>query len=227
MLRQMRGRAGRQGKVPVGETYLCCREGDLEQVIELIQADVPEVSSCLSTENQRVQRFELARKGFLMTNADDKARAILEIISVRLANSLESINDYFQHSLLRCTRGSEFLDSHIRSSIDDLVRKGLICHDSLSGFVSTQLGKAIVASAIDPCDGLFVHQELSKALRAFVMDGEMHVLYTFTPVQDFGVGVNWRVFLKEIESLDDSGLRVLNFLNIKPTMILKLYDCGP
>lgn len=57
MLRQMRGRAGRQGKVPVGETYLCCRPDDLDPVLELMYADIPEISSCLSSENRRIQRY--------------------------------------------------------------------------------------------------------------------------------------------------------------------------
>lgn len=56
MLRQMRGRAGRQGKAPIGETYLCCRENDLEQVVELMNAELPPVASCLNTENRRIQR---------------------------------------------------------------------------------------------------------------------------------------------------------------------------
>ncbi len=56
MLRQMRGRAGRQGKSPVGETYLCCREADLEPVVQLIKAELPKVTSCLTSENRRVQR---------------------------------------------------------------------------------------------------------------------------------------------------------------------------
>ncbi|KAF6526855.1 hypothetical protein HZS61_009899 [Fusarium oxysporum f. sp. conglutinans] len=75
---------------------------------------------------------------------------------------------------------------------------------------------------IDPDDGVFVHNELGRALQAFVMDGEMHVLYTFTPVQEFGVMVNWQVFRNEMEGLDESGLRVLRLLGIKPTTILKL-----
>lgn len=89
-------------------------------------------------------------------------------------------------------------------------------------FTATQLGKAIVASAIDPDDGVFVHKELGRALRSFVMDGEMHILYTFTPVQEFGVVVNWQVFRNEMEGLDASGLRVLSLLGIKPTTILRL-----
>jgi DNA polymerase theta len=56
MLRQMRGRAGRQGRSPVGETYLCCREDDVEQVLELMTAEIPKVSSCINTENRRFQR---------------------------------------------------------------------------------------------------------------------------------------------------------------------------
>lgn len=59
LLRQMRGRAGRQGKAPVGETYLCCRKDDLEQVVQLMHAELPEVSSCLNTENRRLQRYDL------------------------------------------------------------------------------------------------------------------------------------------------------------------------
>jgi replicative superfamily II helicase len=59
LLRQMRGRAGRQGKTPVGETYLCCRKEDLEQVVELLHADLPEVTSCLGSENRRLHRYRL------------------------------------------------------------------------------------------------------------------------------------------------------------------------
>ncbi|KAK6704253.1 hypothetical protein SNK05_008187 [Fusarium graminearum] len=204
MLRQMRGRAGRQGKAPIGETYLCCRENDLEQVVELMNAELPPVASCLSTENRRIQR------------------ALLEVISIRLATSHEAISDYFSKSLLSHTHDAQFVKKCITSSLEEIESMGFITQDSLSMFTATQLGKAIVASAIDPDDGVFVHDELSRALQAFVMDGEMHVLYTFTPVQESGVMVNWQVFRNEMERLDESGLRVLRLLGIKPTTVLKL-----
>ncbi|KAF7559769.1 hypothetical protein G7046_g4365 [Stylonectria norvegica] len=204
MLRQMRGRAGRQGKAPVGETYLCCRENDIEQVVELMHAELPEVKSCLSTENRRIQR------------------ALLEVISIRLALSYASIHDYFSKSLLSYTHDAKFVDDSIKSSLEEIEAMGFITRDVFSNFNATQLGNAIVSSAIDPDDGVFVHKELSRALRAFVMDGEMHILYTFTPVQEFGLVVNWQVFRNEMEGLDESGLRVLSLLGIKPTTILKL-----
>ena len=149
-------------------------------------------------------------------------RALLEVISIRLALSRESIQDYFSKSLLSHTHDAKFVDDCITSSLEEMTTMGFVTRDSDSMFAATQLGKAIVASAIDPDDGVFIHKELSRALQAFVMDGEMHILYTFTPVQEFGAAVNWQVFRNEMETLDESGLRVLGLLGIKPTTILKL-----
>ncbi|KAF7544197.1 hypothetical protein G7Z17_g10152 [Cylindrodendrum hubeiense] len=148
--------------------------------------------------------------------------ALLEVISIRLALSRESIHDYFSKSLLSHTHDAKFVHDCISSSLEEIEAMGFVTRDALSMFTATQLGKAIVASAIDPDDGVFVHKELSRALRAFVMDGEMHILYTFTPVQEFGIAVNWQVFRNEMETLDESGLRVLSLLGIKPTTVLKL-----
>lgn len=221
MLRQMRGRAGRQGRSPVGETYLCCREAELEPILELMHADIPEVSSCLNTENRRLQRY-VGHGLKLLAVTDMVSRALLEVLSIRLATSRDSVHDYFSRSLLSHSQSSEVVHSRTESSLEELQSMGLATSDALGNFVPTRLGNAIVASAIDPDDGVFVHKELSRALRAFVMDGEMHILYVFTPVQDFGVAVNWQVFRNEMELLDESGLRVLSFLGIKPTAIVRL-----
>lgn len=98
------------------------------------------------------------------------------------------------------------------SSLDDLANMGFVHRDEAGACEATQLGKAIVASSLEPEDGAFVHRELQRALRAFVLDGEMHILYTFTPVQDFAINVNWRVFRNEVEDLDESAHRVMSFL---------------
>lgn len=52
----MRGRAGRKGKDEVGETYLCCRESDLDAVLDLMHAELPQISSGLVSEKRRIQR---------------------------------------------------------------------------------------------------------------------------------------------------------------------------
>lgn len=154
--------------------------------------------------------------------ANNPSRAILEVISVRLATSEESLTEYFSNSLISYTHDQEFVKDCLKSGLEDIRGLGLIVNDSYSSFAATQLGKAIVASSVDPYDGVFIHAELTKTLKAFVMDGEMHILYVFTPVQDFGITLNWQVFRNEMDALDESGLRVLGFLGIKPTAVQKL-----
>ncbi|KAI1312578.1 P-loop containing nucleoside triphosphate hydrolase protein [Xylaria venustula] len=205
MLRQMRGRAGRKGKDEIGETYLCCRKSDLEDVVELMHADLPQISSGLTTDKHRIQR------------------ALLEAISIRLVNSLESINDYIRKTLLNISSSPDLIQGHVESSLQDLLKMGFIQCDGSDLYIATQVGKAIVASSLEPADGAFVYREMQRALQAFVMDGEMHILYTFTPVQELAASVNWQVFRSEIDTLDDSGLRVMTFLGLKPTVVNSMH----
>ncbi|KAI1176755.1 P-loop containing nucleoside triphosphate hydrolase protein [Nemania sp. FL0916] len=208
MLRQMRGRAGRKGKDEIGETYLCCRKTDLEDVVELMNAELPQVSSGLTTDKHRIQR------------------ALLEVISIRLVNSRESIYDYTQKTLLSLSSPSDLIKDHVESSLQDLLTMNFIECDDLDSYTATQLGKAVVASSLEPEDGAFVHREMQRALKAFVMDGEMHILYTFTPVQDLSVFINWQVFRSEVDSLDESGLRVMSFLGLKPVVVNRMAQGG-
>ncbi|KAI5862180.1 P-loop containing nucleoside triphosphate hydrolase protein [Durotheca rogersii] len=209
MLRQMRGRAGRKGKDEVGETYLCCRGTDLEDVIALMRAELPEISSGLTTERHRIQR------------------ALLEIIAIRLANSRDSIQDYIQKTLLSLSASPDTVHARVEGGLQDLVDMGFVqSDDSGYSYTATKLGQAVVASALEPEDGAFVHREMQRALRAFVMDGEMHVLYMFTPIHNLSLTINWRVFRSEMENLDDSGLRVMIFLGLKPTQVNTMAQGG-
>ncbi|WQF77844.1 Putative helicase, P-loop containing nucleoside triphosphate hydrolase [Colletotrichum destructivum] len=204
MLRQMRGRAGRKGKDEVGETYLCCRKDDLEQVVELMHAEMPQITSGLMTDKRRIQR------------------ALLEVIAVRLATSRCALDEYVSKTLLSHSGSFDSLRSCVEASLQTLQTTNFVTTDVCGNYQPTKLGKAIVASALDPDDGVFIHKELERALQAFVMDGEMHILYTFTPVQDFGHNINWRVFRNEMENLDGSGHRVLGFLGLKRAVINRL-----
>ncbi|KAJ0121332.1 DNA polymerase theta subunit [Diaporthe amygdali] len=208
MLRQMRGRAGRKGKDEVGETYLCCRQKDLEDVTELMQAELPQLTSCLTSDKHRIQR------------------ALLEAVAVRLATSRGSLDEFVRKTLLYQSTDIVRVNEIVEGSLLELQARGFISTDQFSNFEATQLGKAIVTSSLDPDDGIFIHKELKRALQAFVMDGEMHILYTFTPVQDMSVNINWKVYANEMENLDESGLRVLSFLGLKPTEINRMMRGG-
>ncbi|KAJ0164268.1 DNA polymerase theta [Colletotrichum tanaceti] len=221
MLRQMRGRAGRKGKDEVGETYLCCRKDDLEQVVELMHAEMPHITSGLMTDKQRIQRSERRRRLSTLLGLTD-SRALLEVIAVRLATSKCALDEYVSKTLLSHSGSLDSLRSCVEASLQTLQTSNFVTTDVSGNYQPTKLGKAIVASALDPDDGVFIHKELERALQAFVMDGEMHILYTFTPVQDFGHNINWRVFRNEMENLDGSGHRVLGFLGLKRAVINRL-----
>ena len=56
MLRQMRGRAGRKGKDELGESFLCCQKADIEEVTQLLEADLPTIESSLTPEKRGIKR---------------------------------------------------------------------------------------------------------------------------------------------------------------------------
>ena len=147
----------------------------------------------------------------------------MEIIAISLATSRESLDDYVSKTMLAYSAEPDSIQENVEASIADLQRMKFITVDDYDNFDATLLGKAIVASSLDPEDGIFIHSELKKALEAFVLDGDMHVLYNFTPVNDLGgVMVNWKAFWNEMQQLDDSGLRVMLFLGLKPTVVEKM-----
>lgn len=53
---QMRGRAGRKGKDELGESYICCQKEDLEEVEQLLEADLPPITSSLSPGRRGLKR---------------------------------------------------------------------------------------------------------------------------------------------------------------------------
>lgn len=154
-------------------------------------------------------------------------RALLEIIVIRLANSRETVEEYASKTLLAHSGNRALLAQCVSSGLESLLQMKYVEKDTIDCYQATTLGKAIVASALDPDDGTFIHDELARALQAFVMDGDMHILYTFTPVQDNGSSINWQIFRNEIEGLDDSGHRVLGLLGLKPAVINRLQVSRP
>lgn len=204
MLRQMRGRAGRKGKDEIGESYLCCQKADLEEVAQLLEADLPMVESTLTPEKRGIKR------------------ALLEVIAVRLATHISAIHEYVRNTLLHHSMDRALLDNMVSKTLEELVESGLVTMDAFGSFEATLLSEATVASSLTPEDGIFLHSELRRALRAFVMDGEMHIFYTFTPLYNAQTNINWPIFRREIEGLDESGLRVLEFVGVNPGFVNRM-----
>lgn len=151
-------------------------------------------------------------------------RALLEVITIRLATHETAIDDYIQRTLLFHTMDRARLRDWVKSTISELQDSDQVSIDPTGLYEATALSRATVGSCMTPEDGVFIYDELRRALQAFVMDGEMHVFYMFTPVNLSGFGdINWRIFRNEIERLDESGLRVLEFVGISPAFVNKMF----
>lgn len=136
---------------------------------------------------------------------------------------MAAINDYVQRTLLYYTMDRAHLNAMVAMTLDELIAFGLITLDGVGSYKATLLSQAILAAHLTPDDGLFLHDELCRALRAFVMDGDMHIFYTFTPLYNAGpTDINWSIFRREMESLDESSFRVLEFVGVNPGLINRM-----
>ncbi|KAG2416949.1 hypothetical protein HFD88_008166 [Aspergillus terreus] len=209
MLRQMCGRAGRKGKDEVGETYLICGKSDLQAVCDLLEADMPAIESCLAPEKRGLKR------------------ALLEAIATGLVSGYDAIKEYVKFTLLYRTMDKKIAYNIMHSALEELINEKLLRQNDDESYGATQLGQAVVASAFAPEDGLFVHEELSRALQAFVMDGEMHIFYMFTPLQmAMNTQIDWLVFRDQLDELDESGLRALQFVGVQPGFVNTMVQSG-
>lgn len=153
-------------------------------------------------------------------------RALLEAIATGLVSGLEAVKEYVRCTLLYRTVDRKLSYSIMNSALQELAEEKLIYNSDDESWVATQLGQAVVASAFAPEDGLFVHEELKKALRAFVMDGDMHIFYMFTPLQIAAqTQIDWPIFRDQLDVLDESGLRALQFVGVQPGFVNTMYDC--
>jgi hypothetical protein len=87
-----------------------------------------------------------------------------------------------------------------------------------------------VASSLTPEDGIFVHDEMRRALESFVMDVmdvEMHIFYLFTPIQTTTLcDISWPVFRDQMDDLDESGMRALRCVGLSPSLVNSLVNSG-
>ena len=133
---------------------------------------------------------------------------------------MAAIQEYVRKTLLYHSMDRAELDTMVRRTLDELAASRLITLDNLGSYEATLLSQATVAAFLTPEDGLFLHDDLRRALRAFVMDGDMHVFYTFTPLYTSeSASINWPIFRREIDTLDESGLRVLEFVGVSPGLV--------
>ncbi|KAF2365724.1 DNA-directed DNA polymerase family A palm domain [Trinorchestia longiramus] len=192
---QMAGRAGRKGVDTQGECVLVCSSRkELEVGRAVVEAPLPEVSSCL------------ARSAHSLSGA--LKRALLEVVVSGAATSVRDLKDYCRCTLLaaclrrRKTRsdedgeelGSDVVHSCIKYLLDNeficpplCISNSLVitlpllsppppCSRSEGELSSSPLGRAVLRSGLSPDEGLLVFAELHAARRCLVLDTDFHLI---------------------------------------------------
>lgn len=207
--KQMIGRAGRMGKDEKGESILICQKNDYQIAKELMQAHLKPVCSCLE-------------------GAGKLKRAILEVITSRVATSPEDVSLFTNCTLLAVENEeqSEHLENPIEEAVNFLRNNEFIklqaSENGTQKYVATSLGKACLSSSMAPDEGLALFTELEKARQCFVLETELHLIYLVTPYSachSWG-NIDWMFYLQLWERLPASMKRVGELVGVRESYLV-------
>ncbi|XP_012425409.5 DNA polymerase theta [Taeniopygia guttata] len=216
--KQMAGRAGRKGVDTEGESILVCKPSERSKGAALLQGSLKPVCSCL-----------LRREGEGV--ASSMKRAILEIIVGGVANTPEDVQTYASCTLLASSlkeskreNGKEedkaragpieacvawLLENEFIQVVDsDNDVKAKVYHP-------THLGSATLSSSLSPTEALEIFADLQRAMKSFVLENDLHIVYLVTPVYEEWTTIDWYQFFCLWEKLPASMKRVAELVGIE------------
>ncbi|XP_036445013.1 DNA polymerase theta [Colossoma macropomum] len=221
--KQMVGRAGRKGVDTVGESVLVCKEAERMKGVSLIQGSLKPISSCL-----------VKREGEGVTTS--MLRAILEIIVGGVASTPEEVRTYASCTLLAASMASmqpdqggeqpETARSHgaIEACMDWLMDNEFI-HIQKEGdterYCPTHLGSATLSSSLSPPEALGIFADLQRAMKGFVLENDLHILYQITPVYVDWTTIDWYQFFCLWEQLPSAMKRVAEMVGIQESFLAR------
>ncbi|XP_064208196.1 DNA polymerase theta isoform X1 [Anguilla rostrata] len=210
--KQMSGRAGRKGVDTMGESILVCKESERLQGVSLIQGSLKPISSCL-----------VKKEGEGLTTS--MIRAILEIIVGGVASTPEDVRTYASCTLLAASISSghgELEGGAIEACVDWLMENEFIQiqvegdgEQKTERYCPTHLGTATLSSSLSPPEALGIFADLQRAMKGFVLENDLHILYQITPVYAEWMTIDWYQFFCLWESLPSSMKRVAEMVGIQ------------
>uniref|UniRef100_A0A667YA76 DNA polymerase theta n=1 Tax=Myripristis murdjan TaxID=586833 RepID=A0A667YA76_9TELE len=218
--KQMSGRAGRKGVDTTGESVLVCKEAERQKGTTLLRGALQPISSCL-----------VKREGEGVTTS--MLRAILEIIVGGVASTPHDVRSYASCTLLAASMkcGPRPSQRGVKNGSDSETNKGAIeaCVEWLmeNEFISiqkegeeerycpTQLGAATLSSSLSPPEALGIFADLQRAMKGFVLENDLHILYLITPVYAEWTTIDWYQFFCLWEQLSSSMKRVAELVGIQ------------
>ncbi|XP_054607523.2 DNA polymerase theta isoform X2 [Nothobranchius furzeri] len=211
--KQMAGRAGRKGVDTVGESFLVCKPTERQKGISLLNGSLQPISSCLvKSEGEGVTTSML--------------RALLEIIVGGVASTPQDVRLYASYSLLaasvKCDSGTGSDEKTSRGVIEACV-EWLIENEFISfqrdgqdeRYRPTQLGSATLSSSLSPPEALGIFADLQRAMKGFVLENDLHILYLITPLYAEWTTIDWYQFFCLWEQLPSSMKRVAELVGVQ------------
>ncbi|XP_023124971.2 DNA polymerase theta [Amphiprion ocellaris] len=211
--KQMAGRAGRKGVDTAGESVLVCKQAERQKGISLLKGALQPISSCL-----------VRREGEGVTTS--MLRAILEIIVGGVASTPQDVRLYASCSLLAASmtceskKGSneEANKGAIEACVEWLMENEFISiqkegHEER--YCPTQLGAATLSSSLSPPEALGIFADLQRAMKGFVLENDLHILYLITPLYAEWTTIDWYQFFCLWEQLSSSMKRVAELVGVQ------------
>ncbi|XP_037530280.1 DNA polymerase theta [Nematolebias whitei] len=210
--KQMAGRAGRKGVDTIGESVLVCKQAERQKGIGLFNGALQPISSCL-----------VRREGEGVTSS--MLRAILEIIVGGVASTPQDVRQYASCSLLaasmNCDGKKECNEETNRGAIEACV-EWLLENEFISvqdgqdeRYCPTQLGAATLSSSLSPQEALGIFADLQRAMKGFVLENDLHILYLITPLYAEWTTIDWYQFFCLWEQLPSSMKRVAELVGVQ------------
>ncbi|KAL2311304.1 hypothetical protein Nmel_003004 [Mimus melanotis] len=216
--KQMAGRAGRKGIDTEGESILVCKPSERSKGAALLQGSLKPICSCL-----------LRREGEGVSSS--MKRAILEIIVGGVANTPEDVQTYASCTLLASSlkeskwengKGQDkaqtgpieacvawLLENEFIQVVDsDNDVKAKVYHP-------THLGSATLSSSLSPTEAMEIFADLQRAMKNFVLENDLHIVYLVTPVYEEWTTIDWYQFFCLWEKLPASMKRVAELVGIE------------
>ncbi|XP_059194228.1 DNA polymerase theta [Centropristis striata] len=211
--KQMAGRAGRKGVDTIGESVLVCKEAERQKGIRLLKGALQPISSCL-----------VRREGEGVTTS--MLRAILEIIVGGVASTPQDVRSYALCSLLAASTKSdgkkesneETKKGGIEASVEWLMENEFISIQNdgqEERYCPTQLGAATLSSSLSPPEALGIFADLQRAMKGFVLENDLHILYLITPLYAEWTTIDWYQFFCLWEQLSSSMKRVAELVGVQ------------
>ncbi|KFP82225.1 DNA polymerase theta, partial [Acanthisitta chloris] len=201
-----------------GESILVCKPSERSKGTALLQGSLKPVCSCL-----------LRREGEGV--ASSMKRAILEIIVGGVANTPDDVQTYASCTLLASSlkeskwENEKAQDSAQAGPIEACVAwllENEFIHVLESGndakakvYHPTHLGSATLSSSLSPSEAMEIFADLQRAMKSFVLENDLHIVYLVTPVYEDWTTIDWYQFFCLWEKLPASMKRVAELVGIE------------